>query len=77
MVNSSFPSANLIKNLGSAIKHLAHAQLAHAAQRRDAGTKVEMGIEAGTEAVDEGHRFACLGFRFAASNCRTGSSGKT
>ena len=28
----------------------------HAAQRRDAGTKMEVGIEGGTEAVDEGHR---------------------
>ena len=25
----------------------------------------------------EHHRFACLGFRFAASNCRIGKGGKT
>jgi hypothetical protein len=29
---------------------------AHAAQRRDAGAKVQMRIEGGTETVDEGHR---------------------
>jgi hypothetical protein len=44
----------------------------HALQRRIIVQEIVQALGYGKH-----HRFACLGFRFAASNCRSGNGGKT
>ena len=55
--------------------------LLHPSQEQAQGGALEIGIALQEVAQALGHRqhhrFACLGFRFAASHCRTGRSGKT
>ena len=55
--------------------------LLHRPQEQAQGGALEIGIALQKVAQALGHRehhrFACLGLRFAASNCRTGSGGNT
>ena len=55
--------------------------LLHRAQEQAQSRTLEIGIAVQEVAQALGHckhhRLACLGFRFAASNWRTGSGGKT